>query len=214
MFQGPSMLLAGGAVIGTYINKYANTGNATTYNFTSSDFGTAFAGRRILVAVAGAFSSRNISSVTIGGVSATILVQRQSNAGSSELTTGFVIAEVPTGTSGTISVTWSGSQNGCAIAIWSLAGLAADAALDTDSDPANAALSLTTKPGSFIAAVLTNENSRTVTWGGSFTEHFDESYDGAIYWSGASQQASGSSTSVAPTLSGSATKTPLCAVSF
>lgn len=205
---------SGVPIIGTFINRYANTGSATTYNFASSDFGSAFTGRRLLVGVVGTFSSRSIAAVTIGGASAIIPVQQQSTAGSSENCAGFALAQLDAGTSGTVSVQWSGSQNGCAIAVWSISGLNVTDTLDEKSDPLNGALSLTTSANGFAAAIQMNENSRSVVWNGSLVEHYDESWRTSNHWSGASQQTTGTSLSVAPTLSGSASKSPVCAVSF
>lgn len=82
------------------VNGGSNSGGVTT--FTSANIGTAagFTTRRIIVAIeAGAFAGP-VTDVTIGGISATIHAQDGSQAG-----VAIASANVPTGTTATISVT-------------------------------------------------------------------------------------------------------------
>jgi hypothetical protein len=82
-----------------------NSGNTTT--FSGVNFGTADA-TRFMVITYGNTLARNLLSATIGGVSATILTQN--GAGSSEAT-GIIMAALPTGTSGTVVLNWSGTPD-------------------------------------------------------------------------------------------------------
>lgn len=131
-----------GAVVGsipeyTFLGSDVDATNAASYSFISQPFGTAVADRLIVVAITGRRGvSRTISSVTIGGVSASQVVF---NSGTSGLNpdffpTALYRAAVPTGTSGTIAVTWSGGMDMCAVAHGSLIRYKSATATDTGSD--------------------------------------------------------------------------------
>lgn len=96
-----------------------NAADQSAYTFTSVDFGAADSSRELLVVIAGKFpaiSTRTLSSVTIGGVSASVETLI-SASGQSGLTIALVA--LPTGTSGDIVVTWGGgSVNNCSIAVY------------------------------------------------------------------------------------------------
>lgn len=80
----------------------------TTHDETSISFGAADSNRRIVIAIGGYFGSGTVSSVTIGGVSASSMSTEANADGANEFYSIWG-ASVPTGTSGTISVTRSGS---------------------------------------------------------------------------------------------------------
>jgi hypothetical protein len=84
--------------------------DATTYNLTNVNFGTADANRRILIAaISRSGGTTSFSSATIGGVSATILEQ-QTLAYSGSNNHVYLTADVPTGASGTVSLVFSANQ--------------------------------------------------------------------------------------------------------
>jgi hypothetical protein len=103
---GITPVIAGGGAAKSisFIDTAILTTNLTTYSFTGLDFGAAQDDRYIIgVAVSGT-ASRSISSATIGGVTARVVV---SATGGSARNAGIIIANVPTGTSGAIAVTWN-----------------------------------------------------------------------------------------------------------
>ncbi len=112
----------------------ANAANNTTslaYSFSSQNFGTASAGRHILIGTAGqAGSAAAVSAVTLGGVSASQVF----SVSSSTVTVAFWIAAVPTGTSGTVAITWAAQRARCAVVVWALTGLLSTTAIDTGSE--------------------------------------------------------------------------------
>lgn len=95
---------AGGGPAGRYASYLGNNGTGT-----GLPFGTAVAGRRLVAMInwseGGALNT--VSSVTIGGVAATIHVQRGHNGGGTGLGACIASAVVPTGTSGNVVVTYS-----------------------------------------------------------------------------------------------------------
>ena len=86
----------------------SNTQSSTTgtVTFTGVSFGSVISPQRyIVISVAWVSSSNTLSSATIGGVSATINAQDNNIAGR----TAIIIANVPTGTSGTVILNFTGS---------------------------------------------------------------------------------------------------------
>lgn len=91
--------------------------NATNFSFTSVSLGTASFGRMILVGISGrSANNRTISSVTIAGEPGTELMDYRNGTSNC----GFYIAPVPTGTSGTIAVSFSGGMARAGITVWSV----------------------------------------------------------------------------------------------
>lgn len=104
----------------TYLANYADEAvNITTKTWTGVSFGTPSEGRYIIVAIGTRNDTRTISSVTIGGVSATIIVQNQDG----NATVGIAIALVPTGTSGDVAVTLNNAADAHYLGVWSVTGL-------------------------------------------------------------------------------------------
>jgi hypothetical protein len=183
----------------------------SSYTFSSQPFGAASSGRVVVVAIGSKIGSgsHTISSVTIGGVSASILVQRSS----SDLTGGIVAAVVPTGTTGDVVVNLSTAVAQCGVAIWSSTGLPGAVATDTDSNTDLSALTLNVDPGGFVIAACVNVDGQTATWSGA-TEVVDDIFDEGEYLSAASEIIPLSSVTVQPTLSGAASPTVFVAATF
>lgn len=92
----------------SYVTSFAGS-TTTSQTFSSVSFGSAESTRRIYVFIT-AFSNTNgatISSVTIGGVAATVLMIKTSGGSVSAFMAGVAVAAVPTGTTGDIVVTFS-----------------------------------------------------------------------------------------------------------
>jgi hypothetical protein len=103
----------------TYVTSVSDTADATTYTFTAASIGAATADRVIVVGCGGSIvASRTISSVTLGGNAMTAVTTTA--AGDSP--TGIYSLVVPSGTTATIVVTFSGGVSRCGISIWSLTG--------------------------------------------------------------------------------------------
>jgi hypothetical protein len=113
----------------------------TTYTFSSQSFGTADATRVIAVIILSRNSggTQTVSNVSIGGVSASKAVGQ---LGSSNAMVGEIwYAAVPTGTSGTVSITFAGANQRCAIQLYSIIAPSSAAPTVTASSLANPATS-------------------------------------------------------------------------
>ena len=89
-----------------------STGDTSaSQTFSSVSFGDPSPTRRIYVAVnaSSTTSGRTISSVTIGGVSATLVGKKDSTGSIGSGVSGIAVADVPSGTSGNVVVTFSGT---------------------------------------------------------------------------------------------------------
>ena len=111
---------AGGPVLteGSYVDSYGNSTDSSSYSDTGAQFGTADPNRYITLALTfrNDSSGQSITSLTIGGVSAT----RIANAVRGDYYIEVWQAHVPTGTSGTISVTASSTCKGIAWGVYRL----------------------------------------------------------------------------------------------
>ena len=95
-----------------------NTNNNSVYTFSSESIGTANANRQVILAINGkrsAGAGLAINSCTIGGVTARVLVEEDSI--DAQLS-AFVIANVPSGTTGDIVITFNSNSETCAIGVY------------------------------------------------------------------------------------------------
>lgn len=160
-----------------FTDNAVSSANLTTFTFSSRSLGAAAANRKIVVGVGGAVDTRTVSSLTIGGVSASLVVQ----AAATE-TAEMWQANVPSGTTGDIVVKWSGAQvGGCGIGVWAVYGAAAAASntyTDTNSDPATASIDISAN-GVAIAYAFQRNGTAGFTCAG-LTERFDEAVEAAF----------------------------------
>jgi hypothetical protein len=112
----------GGAFSFGYLNTVGNATNAVSYTFSSVALGEADASRRIFVGIFGRTTGTGgVSSVTIGGVSASLHAQGTSSV-TGDTTTAIFSAPVPSGTTGDVVVTFNSGQVRSAIALWRYVG--------------------------------------------------------------------------------------------
>ena len=170
----------------------------TTYTFSSQAFGTASATRSIIVGVSSAIAgSATISSATIGGVSATISKQF---AQGTRAVAGIIIASVPTGTTGTVAITFNTAMLRCAIGVWAaydLSSITATATAQSSANPED--LSLNVSANGIAVGVSYNNviSAGSASWTG-FTERFDFGVQGL--YTGADYTATTAQTPLAVTL--------------
>jgi hypothetical protein len=124
-------------------------------------------------------ADKNVASaITIGGVSATNILQPA--AGSGNYAAEIWVAAVPTGTTGDVVITGSGASVGCGIGLWRALYMSQTAS-DTDSDIAPGsgvlATSIDCPAGGVIVGMQGSDYAGTrKTWVG-LTEDFDEAVD-------------------------------------
>lgn len=149
---------------------------AGTTHTQTADFGAADATRKIIVgfvSINQTNSSRDVSSVTIGGVTATQVAYRKSTNGTNVVLSAIYIANVPTGTSGNIVVTHTGSVATCSMTVlagYNMNSSSPDATIS--SGTANSNTNLTTVDGGVAIAVGLNLSSN---WGN--IEYYQTPYD-------------------------------------
>lgn len=164
--------------------------NTATYTFASMDFGAADSDRCLIVTFTGrkGGAATTISGVTIGGVTATEIVQ-YSNSDSNSDISGLYSAIVPTGTSGDVVVSLNDTLVRATGALYRAVGVdSCTTPYDFDSDgSADPTTSLNVPAGGFaVAAALSNSNS-SATWTG-LTEDFDGTLESFVTYTGASEE--------------------------
>ena len=108
-----------------YVTATYSSTNSTSYNFSGVSFGSASGARKVVVTVmtnnAGS-TTVNLTSASIGGVSATIDLQ-QPIFGDGRPNVAIISASVPGGTtSGTVSLTFDTTRGGCSIGVYNIPG--------------------------------------------------------------------------------------------
>lgn len=157
----------------TYTSNGTYSGSTATnvVTFSGVSFGTAAADRIVAIPILAFMASgaRTISSATIGGISAT-LVGTETNGPSSF---GQVIyANVPTGTSGTVVVTFSGTMNATSVCgSWSVYGSAASPSAFNNlyfaASAGSQSVGCNVPAGGAQLAFVGYGSVRTATWSGA-----------------------------------------------
>ena len=150
--------------------------NASSFTFSGVALGTAASNRHIVIAALTATASgADANSVTVGGVSASLVVRA---SGGDNSRAELWIASVPSGTTGDVVITWSTAKDRCGYAAWAMYGANAsahDTATDADTTPS---FTIDVPAGGYLIAAATPTISggsavATATWTG-VTENFDE----------------------------------------
>lgn len=179
----------------TFQQTAVSTSNLTTYTFSNQNIGTAFTGRIVVVGVASQGAS--ISSITIGGNSATEI---NKNAAGGVVSSKLFALQVDTGTTADIVVTMAATAGSCGIAVWTLAnavGYLTEAIPNVESGSSSSAATVTVtlstvNNGNAIIVMnrMLSGMAGTVTFTG-VTENFDQLVEsGASAMSGGSQNIS------------------------
>jgi hypothetical protein len=147
-----------------------------------------------------------VASVTIGGVSATLVIE--TTGGIAQDFQCLYQADVPTGTTGDIVVVFDGGVGQCGIGVWRVtgAGTGPSAANDTDMDvTASGAMPLAVScpANGVIIVAAKNVNSATHTTVG-VTEDFDGTVESVLTHTGASDEFATTQTNLDVTVTPSA----------
>lgn len=202
----------------SYLTATHDNVDRTTYTFSSQSLGTADSNRYIVVGVGFVSSTetQSISSVTVGGVSASSLTSfTEEDEGTWSSCAQIWIAAVPTGTTGDVVVTLNGTASVCAIGLWRLiTDNITPVATNTDTAD-SITVNVNTQNGGGVVAIAQCRNGSTSTWTG-VTEDFDFDTASGEYFTGGSHTAS--STETPRTITGNNDGGPAsmagCAVSF
>jgi hypothetical protein len=153
----------------TLVDTASDSSNQTTYTFNGVSFGKPNASRMIIVAGSGWDSglSADVSSITIGGVSATVAVQSDNTGNSVNGQCWIAYAIVPTGLTGTIVVNYDvfGSDH-LIIGVLRATGLLSTVSSDTDKTQGSnpLALSVDVPARGFVVAAASSVSGSTISW--------------------------------------------------
>ena len=160
----------------SFLQSVVDLVDRTTYTFSSQNLGVAAASRRIVVGIGGRIASGTLTvdSVTIGGVTATILTPQASNTTSGTTTVALAIADVPTGTTGDIVVVFNTACLRCIVHAYRVVDIDSATPSDSDSSVAsNPTCNLDIPAGGIaIGFAAVGNASATWTWTG-LTERED-----------------------------------------
>ena len=175
------------AITFSFLQSATDTADLSEYTFSSQSLGAADSDRYIIVGAiarkAGAATS--VSSVTIGGVTSTELLDI-SNSDSNSNNAGLFIANVPTGTTGDVVVTYGATMVRCAIGMWRILGIEDGTPYDSDSSTASdPSVSLDIPADGATVGMAISNSATTATWTG-ITEDFDGTLESFVTYTGAS----------------------------
>lgn len=183
----------------------------TTYTFASQNLGAAASDRCIIITSSLRDSSGFVvSSITVGGVTATIT---NNHFNSPEVNTVIAIAEVPTGTTGDVVVTMTGTTARCAVDMYRATGLASTTPTDTantgtvaNENPQSAELDKA--EGITIGVCCTNASGATFTWGNLATKDTDADLESQSF-SSASEESTAATQTITCTRDSGGTRTAM-----
>ncbi len=164
----------------SYRNSYNSTTNTSSYTFSASDIGTANTSRLVVVQVHGQASTgtRSVSFLNINSISA-IGYQNTARLYHNSL---WALA-VPTGTTASITVIFSGTMLNCLIAVYALYDLNSSNPVDSQATTATNAttISLTTsaRQKGIVIGGITGAANATTTWTG-VTERYDTNVESTV----------------------------------
>ena len=164
---------------------------ATTYTFSSVSLGTATPNRAVYIFVSAQDpegDNMSVSSITVGGKDGKVFSIVDSGA---EAHYGSELwkADIPTGTSADIVVTWDQPTSQCGIIVWSVTGDHFLYDLKKDVTNSTSSVSFTGVPdNSVILAGKAGTGGRRSTWSSAVDENVDENIDSSgVYHTGASK---------------------------
>lgn len=154
-------LITSAAATITYAGFGASTDNTDTFSYPGVSLGTAAFDRVILVGIAGrSASTRTLTSVTVAGVAATELLDY--NVSTSNC--GFYAVAIPTGTSGTIDVVFSGQMVRAGVVVWAIRNLHSLTPVHTRTGTATGNLNV--QQDGVAAGTYYNSSTANQTWTG------------------------------------------------
>jgi hypothetical protein len=192
----------------TFLQGTVSTADQTTYTFSSQNLGSAAADRYIVVCIQSrrASGTPTVNSVSVGGVSATI-VNQVGNTGS---VAAIAIAAVPSGTSGDVVVTFDSGMLRCAVELYRVTGIGSAAAHDSGvSTAAPPSRNMAIPAGGLaVGCAAFSQASGSATWSG-LTEDYDTSAESLLTCTSASGEFATEQSSLAVTCTPSAGASPV-----
>lgn len=140
--------------------------------------------RKIVLGIVGRNSiARTISSVTVGGFSLAAAATQTGDTGND--VAALWIGDVPSGATGNIIITWSGSMQRCGAGVWAMYGAASSTPADTKGGSTQTTnVSLTVPARGVGIGVSLGVGGTSATWT-NMTEEYDISVETTVIHSGA-----------------------------
>lgn len=196
----------------TFVTVTGSTSNISSFSFPGVPIGSPSATRRVVLALAYR-GGDPVASVTIGGVSASADVAQTSTGNQAEIWS----AEVPTGTTATISIAFTSAGSGVGVGVWTVEGDPVASAVMSPTNQATVNLALTTMPGDACIAVVSTQTATGtpgMVWAAA-TGRYDDDWDGLHRThAGADLTAAGSSTDMGGVIGNHAGDTSAVAVAY
>jgi hypothetical protein len=176
-----------------FLQRTEDTTNLTNYSFAGQNLGAEDTTRRIVVVVhwGQSVNTRTLNSATINGVAATIHVQ---NGGSAATRCAIISALVPTGTSGTIALAFSGACDRANISVFralnETSGSPTDFENDTSVTSGLLSVAIDVPAGGWVVAGIIHNTTAgsSWTWTGAVEDYEIVSGDAAgIHYTAAHQ---------------------------
>lgn len=145
-------------------------------NYNGMSIGAADSSRKIIAVVGwGSASDQTISSMTIGGVSATVVVNADTATSSGGL--AIAIADVPTGTTADVAITFSGTVARSSVSLYRVINLTSStihaSTTDTAATSGEVTGSLNVPANGFCIAGAVTVDGTAWTWSAGPTENYD-----------------------------------------
>lgn len=167
----------------TYNGSASNDTAGSTITLSGVAIGAAASGRLVVMAVSyGGTFGGNLTSATIGGISATVYSGTSYSNGGDDTVSGFIAAVVPTGTTATVVLTFSSSTPCAAVASYSIFNYVSTTPFSGPTRVTGASQSArsgavsTANPCVVLAVVGGRSSTATCTWTGGVTEDADFRY--------------------------------------
>lgn len=175
--QRPAYLLARDT------SPYTSSTAQASYTSSSRSFGNPSPSRLVIAFVtAHGGTVRSVNSASIGGVTATVDAHAIDSTGGYS---GAIVlsAYVPTGTTGTVSITFSGNVNGCSISVMAVDNVRSQTPVDSKTNNGASgsirSVSVNWNADGVVVGVVTSAESRTFTWT-DLTEAYDTTYSAGV----------------------------------
>jgi hypothetical protein len=191
----------------SYIGSNNSTTAGSSFTFTSQSIGAADPTRIVVVALAAGPNAATVSNVTIGGTNANHATSSYQTASDNSSLSDIWYLAVSSGTTATIVVTFSGSENRCLIEIygiigtgsgfsagggagssWTVSSLSASVSIPSGGGAIAVAGTHSTITGAFTPTNLTMDDNNNVIGGGTYGAGHNTTNSGAtsmgVSWSG------------------------------
>ena len=179
MIPGTFAIIGGGSgKTAEFVASRSSTSILSSYTFTDVPLGY-YDPTRIIVLSVHWFrfdTSSPLNSASVGGVSTTsrISTSRVVTGGSGSLVYSDLRTAAPTGTTGTISLSFTRSLNyGCVVGVWALYNVGSETPVSTSVADTDGLFTLSAQPNDLVVAAATGVYDGTATTWVNATENFD-----------------------------------------